>query len=88
MCVCVCRTRAAVPQPSRMDFVINPGSRLDPLDGPMQSGVKSKPGGGKPKVRQLACCVLAGACGPVAVLTSDSVATVTHAHGDELGAEH
>lgn len=43
------RTRAAVPQPSRMDFVINPGSRVDPLDGPkggLQPGAKP---GGKPK---------------------------------------
>lgn len=59
-CVCAvavvaaCRTRAAVPQPSRMDFVINPGSRVDPLDGPkggLQPGAKP---GGKPKVSEAA----------------------------------
>jgi hypothetical protein len=68
LCVCCCvrRTRAAVPQPSRMDFVINPGSRVDPLDGPMQLGSKGKPGGGKPKVRLLSCFV-AAACGSVTV---------------------
>lgn len=43
-----------MPQPGRLDFVINPGSRVDPLDGP-RAGVQpgAKPGG-KPKVRQYA----------------------------------
>lgn len=43
-----------MPQPSRMDFVINPGSRVDPLDGPkggLQPGAKP---GGKPKVSEAA----------------------------------
>lgn len=77
-----------------MDFVINPGSRVDPLDGPMQPGAKGKPGGGKPKVRLLLYFV-AGACGSIteqdcglqlwqdrwpwlAVLTPKMCAIVTH----------
>ncbi|KAF6257576.1 hypothetical protein COO60DRAFT_1701786 [Scenedesmus sp. NREL 46B-D3] len=41
------RQRAAVPQPSKMDFVINPGSRMDPLEASLQrSGTAGGGSGG------------------------------------------
>lgn len=47
------RARAAVPQPSRMDFVINPGSRIDPLDGPLGAGLQSGAKQGPPKSKAM-----------------------------------
>lgn len=45
---CACRARASVPQPSKMDFVINPGkSSNDPFD-----AQKVSPGGSAPKNMQ------------------------------------
>lgn len=43
-----------MPQPSRMDFVINPGSRLDTLDAPAAraSGGGGGGGGGPNKPKQ------------------------------------
>eukprot|EP00882_Tetradesmus_deserticola_P001653 GHRQ01001780.1.p1 GENE.GHRQ01001780.1~~GHRQ01001780.1.p1 ORF type:complete len:485 (+),score=248.19 GHRQ01001780.1:213-1667(+) len=41
------RQRASVPQPSKMDFVINPGSRMDPLEASLQrSGTAGGSSGG------------------------------------------
>eukprot|EP00878_Enallax_costatus_P006375 GHUV01006686.1.p1 GENE.GHUV01006686.1~~GHUV01006686.1.p1 ORF type:complete len:260 (+),score=74.73 GHUV01006686.1:869-1648(+) len=37
------RARASVPQPSKMDFVINPGKANDPFDAPKVSGGSSAP---------------------------------------------
>lgn len=53
---CSCRARAAVPQPSKLDFVINPGSRIDPLDGPRAGGLQPGAKSAKPKVG--AACLL------------------------------
>uniref|UniRef100_A0A383WE56 TFIIS N-terminal domain-containing protein n=1 Tax=Tetradesmus obliquus TaxID=3088 RepID=A0A383WE56_TETOB len=39
------RQRASVPQPSKMDFVINPGSRMDPLDASLQRSGAAGGGG-------------------------------------------
>jgi hypothetical protein len=40
------RARAAVPQPGRLDFVINPGSQLDPLEVAMRRNAASASGSG------------------------------------------
>lgn len=52
MCT-ACRARASVPQPSKMDFVINPGNRVDPLEAAMKSAASGgETSGSGPKAKQ------------------------------------